>query len=52
MQHSSAAIIAVYAYMRFDFKQDCLIPGLCSLHDLAPDRFEQRSVAVVDCRGL
>jgi len=29
-------LIAVYAYMRFNFEQDCLIPCLCSLHDLVP----------------
>ncbi len=43
-------LIAVYAYIRFDFEQDCLIPCLCSLHDLVPDRFEQRSLAIADCR--
>ena len=41
-------LIAVYAYMRFDFEQDCFIPCLCSLHDLVAYRFEQRSVAIVD----
>ncbi len=43
-------LIAVYAYMRFDFERDRLISCLCSLHDLVPYRFEQRSVAIVDRR--
>ncbi len=43
-------LITVYAYMRFDFEQDCLIPCMCSLHNLVPYRFEQRSVAIVDRR--
>ncbi len=43
MLHSSAAsfashLIAVYAYVRFNLEQDCLIPCLCSLHDLVPYR--------------